>query len=147
MEQPCDWSLVDQKHGSGSRDKFGILVWVRGFNLVNHPLTGYRQGSCCRSCTICFLGHRAQRIWICHGGSFTGYLFCTITKERVEETLNQVRNQIPTDMRRTGSPPDFFNIRHSDEACELLPNMPIGDFEKDSVSKFFSCDQSISMLS
>ncbi|KIM52440.1 hypothetical protein SCLCIDRAFT_1223802 [Scleroderma citrinum Foug A] len=62
------------------------------------------------SCTICFLGHRAQRIWICHGGSFTGYLYCTITKERLEEILNQVRNQIATDVRRTGPPPDFFDV-------------------------------------
>ncbi|KIM52645.1 hypothetical protein SCLCIDRAFT_1223598, partial [Scleroderma citrinum Foug A] len=84
---------------------------------------------------LCFLGHRAQRIWICYGGSFTSYLYCTITKERLEETLNQVRNQIATD----GPPPDFFDVGHSDGARELLPNMPIGDFEKDGVSRSFSC--------
>ena len=39
----------------------------------------------------------------------------------------------------------FEDVGHSDEARELLPNMLIGEFEKDGVSKCFSCNHLISM--
>ena len=45
--------------------------------------------------------------------------------ERLKEALNQVRNQVTTDVRGAEPPPDFFDVGHSDEARELLPNMLI----------------------
>ncbi|KAL4076292.1 beta and beta-prime subunits of DNA dependent RNA-polymerase [Scleroderma citrinum] len=41
-----------------------------------------------------------------------GYLYGMIVKERLEEALNQVRNQIATDVRRAEPPPDFFDQRY-----------------------------------
>ena len=38
-----------------------------------------------------------------------GYLYGMIIKERLEEVLNQVRNQIATDVRRAEPPPDFLD--------------------------------------
>ena len=38
-----------------------------------------------------------------------GYLYGMIIKERLEEALNQVRNQIATDVRKAEPPPDFFD--------------------------------------
>ena len=38
-----------------------------------------------------------------------GYLYGMIIKERLEEALNQVRNQIATDVRRAEPPPDFLD--------------------------------------
>lgn len=38
-----------------------------------------------------------------------GYLYGMIIKERLEEVLNQVRNQIATDARRAEPPPDFLD--------------------------------------
>lgn len=38
-----------------------------------------------------------------------GYLYGMIIKERLEEALNQVRNQIAADVRRGESPPDFLD--------------------------------------
>lgn len=38
-----------------------------------------------------------------------GYLYGMITKERLEEALNQVRNQIAADVRRGEPPPDFLD--------------------------------------
>ena len=38
-----------------------------------------------------------------------GHLYGMIIKERLEEVLNQVRNQIATDVRRAEPPPDFLD--------------------------------------
>lgn len=38
-----------------------------------------------------------------------GYLYGMIIKERLEEALNQVRNQIATDARGAEPPPDFLD--------------------------------------
>lgn len=49
-----------------------------------------------------------------------GYLYGMIIKERLEEVLNQVRNQIATDVRRAEPPPDFLD-------SELLLNSPLSE--------------------
>lgn len=49
-----------------------------------------------------------------------GYLYGMIIKERLEEVLHQVRNQIATDVRRAEPPPDFLD-------SGLLLNFPLSE--------------------
>lgn len=52
-----------------------------------------------------------------------GYLYGMIIKERLEEALNQVRNQIATDVRKAEPPVDFLDSTYSCQASTyLLPD-------------------------
>jgi DNA-directed RNA polymerase I subunit RPA2 len=48
-----------------------------------------------------------------------GYLYGMIIKERLEEALNQVRNQIATDVRKEEPPVDFLDSTHKCLASTL----------------------------
>ncbi|KAI6100213.1 hypothetical protein F5141DRAFT_1009448 [Pisolithus sp. B1] len=54
-----------------------------------------------------------------------GYLYSMIIKERLEEALNQVRNQIAIDVRKAEPPPDFFDKRYIQKVVSKV-NWDIG---------------------
>ncbi|KAF9238805.1 hypothetical protein BU15DRAFT_88248 [Melanogaster broomeanus] len=84
-------------HLSEPRDKFRMLV------VMLRKLYSLVSGSCCADNPD---SPQFQEVLL------PGYLYGMIIKERLEEALNQVRNQIATDVRRAEPPPDFLDKRY-----------------------------------
>ncbi|KIK98310.1 hypothetical protein PAXRUDRAFT_824005 [Paxillus rubicundulus Ve08.2h10] len=84
-------------HLEEPRDKFRMLVFMlrKLYSLVS--------GSCCADNPD---SPQHQEVLL------PGYLYGMIIKERLEEALNQARNQIATDVRRAEPPPDFLDKRY-----------------------------------
>ncbi|KAJ8588929.1 beta and beta-prime subunits of DNA dependent RNA-polymerase [Rhizopogon salebrosus TDB-379] len=84
-------------HLDSPRDKFRMLIFMlrKLYSLVS--------SSCCADNPD---SPQHQEVLL------PGYLYGMIIKERLEEALNQVRNQIATDVRKAEPPVDFLDKRY-----------------------------------
>ncbi|KAH7887491.1 hypothetical protein F5I97DRAFT_2009198 [Phlebopus sp. FC_14] len=97
-------------HLQEPRDKFRMLVFMmrKLYSLVS--------GSCCADNPD---SPQHQEVLL------PGYLYGMIIKERLEEALSQVRNQIAADVRRAEPPPDFIDKRYITKVIQKV-NWDIG---------------------
>ncbi|KAG1892133.1 hypothetical protein F4604DRAFT_1966241 [Suillus subluteus] len=84
-------------HLESARDKFRMLVFML------RKLYSVVSSSCCADNPD---SPQHQEVLL------PGYLYGMIIKERLEEALNQVRNQIATDVRKEEPPVDFLDKRY-----------------------------------
>ncbi|KAG8825046.1 hypothetical protein FRC17_008879 [Serendipita sp. 399] len=97
-------------HLEDPRDKFRMLVFMlrKLFALVS--------GQCCADNPD---SPQHQEILL------PGFLYSMVIKERLEEALNQVRNQIASDVRKEVASVDFFDKRYVNKVIQKI-NFDVG---------------------
>ncbi|KAF8138317.1 DNA-directed RNA polymerase I polypeptide 2 [Boletus edulis] len=120
LDMPEDWNnrilgawLIQKMvlvHLDEPRDKFRMLVYML------RKLYALVSGSCSADNPD---SPQHQEVLL------PGYLYGMIIKERLEEVLSQVRNQIAADVRRAEPPPDFLDKRYLTKIIQKV-NWDIG---------------------